>query len=221
VLNKTAKADPSTARRLLQLMNVGTVLAQNPPPDSSPVPGIPHLYRLDAPLPRGWLVPAARVIADTDVLLSELVAPRFDPAAEVLLEPDSNTSELGDVSWNTAGPDVSSETASQAISLREEWNSRTIDLVASQPGYLVLAYTYYPGWRATVDGQSAQILRANYAFMALPVESGAHHVVLTYRPTSLLWGLIISSLSALAMIGIVVVSRSTHLLSSEEHIEPN
>ena len=221
VLNKTAKADPSTARRLLQLMNVGVVLAQHPPPDSSPVAEMPHLYRLDAPLPRGWLVPAARVIADTDVLLSELVAPRFDPAAEVLLEPDRNTSELGDVSWNTAGPDVSSGAGGQVISLREEWNSRTIDLVASQPGYLVLAYTYYPGWRATLDGHPAQILRANYAFMALPVESGAHHVVLTYRPSSLLWGLILSSLSALAMIGIVAVSKTTDLLSSGQHIQPD
>ena len=105
--------------------------------------------------------------------------------------------------------------------MREEWNSRTIDLVASQPSYLVLAYTYYPGWRATVDGHPAQILRANYAFMALPVESGAHHVVLTYRPISLLWGLIISSLSALAMLGIVAVSKPTDLLASGEDIEPD
>ena len=221
MLNRTAKADPSTARRLLRLMNVGVVLAQHPPPQSAPVADMPHLYRLDDPLPRAWLVPAARMIADADVLLSELVAPRFDPGAEVLLEPASHTTELRDVSQQTAGPNVSSGAGGRAISLREEWNSRTIDLVASRPGYLVLAYTHYPGWRATVDGHPVQILRANYAFMALPVESGAHHVVLTYRPISLLWGLIISSLSALAMIAIVAVSKSTDLLSSGEDIEPD
>ena len=214
MLNKTADADPPTAGRLLQLMNVGVVLAQDPPPDSSPLAAIPHLYSLDDPLPRAWLVPAARVIADADALLSELMAPDFDPRAEVLLEPPTNTAELGEVSRETASPDVSSAAGGLAISLREEWNRRTIDLIASQPSYLVLAYTYYPGWQATADGHPAQILRANYAFMALAVESGPHHVVLTYRPGSLLWGLIISSLSALAMIGIVAVSKPTDLLSS-------
>lgn len=221
VLNKTAKADPSTGRRLLQLMNVGTVLAEDPPPESSPVAGIPHLYRLDDALPRAWLVPAARVIADADALLSELMAPGFDPGAEVLLEPGGNTVEFWDVSRETAGSDLPSEVGSHLISLREDWNSRTIDLVASQPGYLVLAYTYYPGWQATVDGHPAQILRANYAFSALPVESGAHHVVLTYRPISLVWGLIISSLAALGMIGIVFLSKPTDLLSSAEDIQPD
>jgi hypothetical protein len=203
------------------MMNVGTVLAENPPPDSSPVVGIPHLYRLHDPLPRARLVPAARMIADPGALLSELMAPGFDPDAEVLLEPVSNTAELGNVSPETAGPHVSSGAGGQAISLREEWNSRTIDLVASEPGYLVLAYTYYPGWRATVDAHPAQILRANYAFMALPMETGAHHVVLTYRPSSLLWGLVISSLTALAMIGIVAMSKPPDLLSSAEDIEPD
>jgi uncharacterized membrane protein YfhO len=73
----------------------------------------------------------------------------------------------------------------------------------SQPGYLVLAYTHYPGWRATVDGRPTKILRANYAFMALPIEPGEHQVMLRYRPMSLTVGAVVSGLSLLAVIGIV------------------
>jgi uncharacterized membrane protein YfhO len=76
----------------------------------------------------------------------------------------------------------------------------------SQPGYLVLAYTHYPGWRATVDGQSTELLRANYTFMALPLDTGEHHVVLNYRPVSFMVGAAVSGLSVLAMIGIAMAA---------------
>jgi uncharacterized membrane protein YfhO len=73
----------------------------------------------------------------------------------------------------------------------------------SQPGYLVRAYTYYPGWRATVDGRPTEILRANYAFMALPLGPGEHRVELRYRPVSLTFGAVVSGLSLLVVIGVV------------------
>jgi len=58
--------------------------------------------------------------------------------------------------------------------------------------------TFYPGWRATVDGQAAEIVRANYAFRAVALEAGAHQVVLRYRPRSLIAGTIVSGAALLA-----------------------
>lgn len=63
----------------------------------------------------------------------------------------------------------------------------TVD--APVPGLLVVMDPWFPGWRAEVDGQRAPVLRANYAFMAIPVPAGRHEVVLRYRPTTLLPGL--------------------------------
>ena len=54
----------------------------------------------------------------------------------------------------------------------------------SQPGYLVLTDTYYPGWQATVDGTPVEILPANHAFRAVPLDSGEHRVVFEYDPLS-------------------------------------
>jgi uncharacterized membrane protein YfhO len=93
------------------------------------------------------------------------------------------------------------------ISLREAGNSRRIDLTLEQPAYLVMAYTHYPGWRATVDDQPVEILRANYAFMALPLEAGRHQVVLNYQPVSLKLGALLTGLSLLTTLAVVVLAR--------------
>jgi hypothetical protein len=57
---------------------------------------------------------------------------------------------------------------------------------------LVVSDTYYPGWRATIDGTPAPILLANYAFRAVSVPAGAHTIVMRYRPLSVYAGAVIS-----------------------------
>ena len=193
--------DWPSRQRLLRLMNVGYVLAESPPPGLLPVRDVVHLYRLTESMPRAWVVPQGRVIPGPDELLSELIADSFDPTAVVLLESGPNSSQLGDLDPASEVTSVEPQPLPGTISLREEWNSRTIDLVMSQPGYLVLAYTYYPGWRATVDGRLTEILRANYAFMALPLEPGEHQVMLRYQPVSLVVGAVITGLSFLVVSG--------------------
>jgi hypothetical protein len=198
-------ADWPTRLRLLQMMNVGYVLAESPPPGLSPVLDVPHLYRITEPLPRAWLVSQARIVPTPDALLSELLNPAFDPTTEVLLEEIEHPYSLPSTPYSpvpTRGllPPITT-------SLHEGWNSRTIDLVVPQTGYLVLAYTYYPGWRATVDGQPTQILRANYVFMALPLEPGRHQVILRYQPFSWKLGALVSGMSVLLVIGTAMVPK--------------
>jgi hypothetical protein len=205
------QADWPIRIRLLRMMNVGYILAQAAPPDLFPVEDVPELYRLPQPLPRAWMVPHARTISDAHNLLAELLSASFDPVHEVLLDANDIPDRPADFAPERNDATAVGSTASSSqpqpnrISLREGNNSRTIDLIISQPGYLVLSYTYYPGWRATVDGQPAEILRANYAFMAVPLKPGEHQVVLRYRPFSLISGAIISGLSlVVAMIGMVL-----------------
>jgi uncharacterized membrane protein YfhO len=62
--------------------------------------------------------------------------------------------------------------------------------------FLYLSDTYYPGWRAYVDGGRARIYRANLAFRAIQVPKGTHTVVFRYVPLSFYGGL------ALTLIGV-------------------
>ena len=58
------------------------------------------------------------------------------------------------------------------------------DVYSKNGGVIVFSEVYYPGWTATVDGQPAQLGRANYLLRALNVAPGQHKVVLTFRPKS-------------------------------------
>ncbi|MBT8371363.1 MAG: YfhO family protein, partial [Deltaproteobacteria bacterium] len=50
-------------------------------------------------------------------------------------------------------------------------------------GWVTLADTFYPGWKATIDGQSeAIIVPANYIFRAIYVPKGLHKIVFQYKP---------------------------------------
>ena len=208
-------ADWPAQGRLLQMMNVGYLVAESPPAGLRPVKGVAHLYHLPAPLSRAWVVPQARGTSNPELLLSELTADAFEPGAEVLLEaPGYPADKLVNLKPGAGIPladhppeldSPSSAPFTATIALHEAWNYLRIELASPQPGYLVLAYTYYPGWQASVDSRPAAILRANYAFMALPVEAGEHQVILRYRPVSLALGALISGLSLLTVIAVAAV----------------
>lgn len=195
---------PSTAERLLQLMNVGFVLTKTPLPSWQAVDSIPHLYRLPAPMPRAWLVEHSQVINDAQQILTRMVEPKFDARASVLLERPLSLPTPSAARRPMKSAILAPSLDPSSLSLREEFNRRTIRLTATQPAYLVLAYTYYPGWHATVNGQPVPVVRANYAFMALPLPEGSHEVVLEYRPSSLLWGVCISGLTVSILAGVIL-----------------
>jgi uncharacterized membrane protein YfhO len=75
-----------------------------------------------------------------------------------------------------------------------------VDARSDAPGYLLLTDTFYPGWRATVDGVPAEILRADVAFRALRLEPGEHRVEFSYQSVSLRWGAWISAVALLLLI---------------------
>jgi len=170
--------------------------------DDLPLPAIydagPRIYRNDAALPAAFVVSQARVVEDEETRLEILLGPDFDPRAEVLLSrpPPTPQPQSGQqqVPLPQAEPSVLRPGPDQVI----------IQVKMAQPGYLVLTDTYYPGWRATVDGEPAEILAADHAFRAVMLEAGEHTVVFEYLPFSFQFGVWISGgagvLLALALV---------------------
>ena len=129
-------------------------------------------------LPRAFVVHQAEVIPGDDRAIARMRDPAFDPSRTVILTDGKPLVGAGDA------------TAEMVSYAPEEI---VVDVTTDAPGYLVLTDTFYPGWRATVDGAPAEISRADVAFRAVWLEPGAHRVEFRYQPASVRWGCWIST----------------------------
>jgi len=76
----------------------------------------------------------------------------------------------------------------------------------TQPGFLVLCDTYYPGWNVYINGNSVDILRANYAFRAVELPKGETVVEFKYVPLSFYVGGLISLIGLIVLV--IVIPKS-------------
>ena len=89
---------------------------------------------------------------------------------------------------------------------RYEPTEVVIEAKLASPGLIVLADMDAPGWRLSLDGEPAPILRANHAMRAAAVPLGRHRLVYRYEPAAFKVGLGISAVSILIGAGLVAES---------------
>ncbi len=146
-----------------------------------------RVFRVRDPLPLVYVVGRGRVLDPRAPVYDSLVS-GFEPRREVLL---------------TEGPALDSDAFSGSASVRERRPDRIlIETDLDKPGYVVLTDSYDAGWRASVDGRPAPVLRANIAFRAVPVPAGRHEVEQVYRPPAVLVGVLVSALAGLVALGL-------------------
>ncbi len=93
--------------------------------------------------------------------------------------------------------------------VRDGERSVMLAVDATRPGELILDDTFYPGWKAKVDGHDATIRPANVGFRAVAVPAGSHVVSFDYKPASVLIGDLITLLGLLILAaGFVLLPRS-------------
>jgi hypothetical protein len=78
-----------------------------------------------------------------------------------------------------------------------------LDVRAPSAGLVVVRDNFARGWHATVDGEETGIQRAG-DYMAVPVEPGAHEIVMRYRPPALR-GALLLTLFGLAAAAVLLV----------------
>lgn len=125
----------------------------------------------------GWVVLENKQVYPRAFLTSSVPS-----TLDLSFQPASGTAEIEDYQPNVVH-----------VSTRSEKNS-----------FLFLSDTYYPGWKAFVNGTETEIVKANYAFRAVPVPPGSQKVSFVYKPVSVLVGAIFSGFSILTLIATVV-----------------
>jgi hypothetical protein len=86
-------------------------------------------------------------------------------------------------------------------------NTLRIEAVSNGNGILVINDSYWPGWRATIDGKDVPIWRADYLVRAVPWPSGRHVLNMKYEPFEVEIGKIISMAGIAALIAIFIMER--------------
>lgn len=116
----------------------------------------------------------------------------FSSETSVLLEEDLKIKkgENGQVSFTSYSPG--------RMNLKTKSNNDNL---------LYVSETYFPGWKAYIDGSETKIYRANYAFMSLLVPSGDHRVFLKYEPSSIKIGSLVSVFSIILFILVSVLMK--------------
>ena len=71
---------------------------------------------------------------------------------------------------------------------------------------LVVSQSYYPGWRARVDGFDSPVVPTDVALCGVWVPSGVHTVDLAYRPRTFYQGATVSVMSLL-LLGLLTARR--------------
>ncbi len=169
-----------------------------------------NLHRLDNPRPYARLVYHTWIEPNDDKALGVLAEPSYDARGSVLLPTDPG------LAMPTTPP---AEGQANVTTFKPE--SVTIQTTSSTPAILSISQVYYPGWQATIDGQSATLLRADTALMAVAVPSGDHTVQLDYRPASYSVGAAISLITIIvlalgALSGLAIPFRRTNPESTDQ-----
>lgn len=142
--------------------------------------------------PRLRTVTKTTPVADLDEAIARLKSGSFDWKQEVTVEGGASKSygpaEVGDVELGA--------------------RSARARVVAPAGGtFLVFATAFYPGWRATVDGNEVAVRATNGAVMGLEVPEGTHQVELTFTDPGFGTGLLSTLLGLLVLAGLWFVTR--------------
>ncbi|HEY9869349.1 MAG TPA: YfhO family protein, partial [Candidatus Obscuribacterales bacterium] len=162
------------------------------------IPANCRIYDNQTALPSAYIASRGVFVNSPEESLKKVDHLSFDPRTEVILE------STNPVPTNRGTNPV--EASGNVRVERPNPNAVVVHTASESDGFLVLTDAYYPGWRAKVDGQEVEILKANHLFRAVRLPAGTHRVEFDYRPGSFLLGLGLAAIGA-AIVLLVLIRR--------------
>ncbi len=94
---------------------------------------------------------------------------------------------IDEVKFNV--PNIEADSTSAIKLLTYKPNYLSYESTSTTNGLAVFSEIYYPaGWRASIDGKDAEILRANYVLRALAIPKGKHKIEFNFKPDAFVIG---------------------------------
>jgi hypothetical protein len=154
-------------------------------------------YRVRDPAPAAYLA-SRLMLASSDVeAFNRMISPGFRPGADVTV------GELPP-GWNDGEELRAAGDVSVGVWCEEQIRLR---VRTGEKAFLVVNDSHFPGWEARVDEIPSRIFRANVLVRGVVVPAGDHVVDLSYRPRPFRVGVIVSMLTAVALVAAVARRR--------------
>ncbi len=162
-----------------------------------------RIWEMKSYIPRAFLAGAIKLLGSDGEVLERMRDPSFDPLQEALVVEPAPGQQLGPTTGQLPESQVRDRRIVKIVSY--EPNRVQVDTRSTAPGMLVLADTYYPAWRATIDGRPTRVYRVDQVFRGVAVPSGVHSVVFYYQDPWFVAGACISSLALTVVAATVIV----------------
>ena len=152
-----------------------------------------------AALPRAFVATRMRCVGDREAV-TLLRGRALAPAEEVLL------ADCASPPASDSGVTVPVRVSAEAHIAIDEPARVVVAASTDAPAWLVLTDTWFPGWRARLDGADVAVRRADHAFRAVALPPGRHEVEFVFVPNGLRLGAAIT-LVALVIVGALLLPR--------------
>ncbi|MGM0532841.1 MAG: YfhO family protein, partial [Bacteroidota bacterium] len=147
--------------------------------------------RNDHNLGKAWFVDEYKIVADAQAEINAL--DDFDPKETAIVDQDFNE-YLDDKKYNK-------DTTGNIELTHYEPNHLQYDYQAGSEQLVVFSEVYYPeGWKLMIDGEEADLFRANYILRAATVPAGKHEIEMKFEPKSYYMGDRISGYSSVILL---------------------
>ena len=161
------------------------------------------VYENQRARPRAWVVSEVVSMGDGDAVHAIQRSQRpdgrpFDPERTAIV----NSADPPPVSAFAGGP--SPVRVEQLAEDRIRIAASTAD-----GGFLVLSETYYPGWRARINGAPARLYRTNVALQGVVIPPGRSTIEFQFDPGSLRLGTFISMAGAMLCVLLLMVDSAS------------
>jgi len=166
---------------------------------------------------RAWMAYNHEVLPEAALQLARMndstAAQPFDGSTVLVFEPPQAVNVENNVIDQAPLKSHEKTPPQPIVQLTNAENNRVrLEVQTAKAGWLVLADTWYPGWKAFVSGKETPVLKANYAMRSVRVPAGKSIVEFRFEPPLLHWGCYLAVIAffgvGLTIVGTTVLARN-------------
>jgi uncharacterized membrane protein YfhO len=143
------------------------------------------LLKLENIPPRAFIVTIAYFYDSDKAILSNILSPGYKIDEMALFKKP-------ELKFNKP-----TATEHNAKIINYSYNNVNIETSSNGECYLILLDSFYPGWKAFIDEQEVEVLKANLIYRSIKLPAGNHHIRFTFAPPNFKKGIALSLISLL------------------------